>query len=78
MPVIDRWKAVFVQFLLKGTKDGNIQNVISYSIENARITNIWISVMWKVFRSRSSKKCQIYVIEKKKLHVYVRYLALLK
>lgn len=37
---IDHWKSVFVQFLLKGTKDGNIQNVISHSIENARITNI--------------------------------------
>jgi hypothetical protein len=40
MPGIYHWKYIFVQFLLKGTKDGNIQNVISYSIENAKITNI--------------------------------------
>ena len=38
--IIDHLKAVFIPFLLKGTKDDNTQNVISYSIENARITNI--------------------------------------
>jgi hypothetical protein len=40
MSGIDHWKVVFAQSLLKGTKDGNIQKVISYSIENARKTNI--------------------------------------
>jgi len=40
MPGIYHWKDVFVQFLLKGAKDGNIQNAISYSLENARKTNI--------------------------------------
>jgi len=40
MPAIDHWKAIFVHFLMKGSKDGNIQNVISFCTENARITNI--------------------------------------
>jgi hypothetical protein len=34
MPGTDHWKTGFVHFLLKDTKDGNIQNVISHSTES--------------------------------------------
>jgi len=59
MPAIDIWKAVLVHFLLKGSKDGNMQTVILYSKENARITIILIYITWKVLRSRSFKKGHI-------------------
>jgi hypothetical protein len=40
MPAIDHWKDVFLHFPLRGSKNGNTKNVISYSTGNSRIRNI--------------------------------------